>query len=225
MEQTCNRCHQTVQEGSCFCPVCGLPQLVYSADDSAGQSQPERWNQAVRDAGSIDWRPGLRLALSLAIPAGIVCSLLSPVNVLALLVMTATSAWVVGLYMRSQRPAWITIGAGARLGLVTGMLAGWTSAAASGLALYAARYWFHSGRIFDDFWQTMVSQQMVQQWASMGVDAQTIAVTRSLMLSPQGRAGGVLCALGFLVAALLVFSVAGGALGARFLGRRRRPEI
>lgn len=225
MEQTCNRCHQTVPDGSCYCAVCGLPQIVYSAENAAGQGQPERWNQAVRDAGSIDWRPGLRLALSLAVPAGIVCSLLSPVNVLALLVMTATSAWVVALYMRNQRPAWITIGAGARLGLVTGLMAGWTSAAASGVALYAARYWFHSGKIFDDFWQTMVSQQMVQQWTAMGVDAQTIAITRALMLSPQGRAGGVLCALAFLVGALLVFSVAGGALGARFLGRPRRPEI
>jgi hypothetical protein len=225
MEVTCNRCHQTVTDGSCYCPVCGLPQLVYSAENAAAQGQPERWNQAVRDAGSIEWRPGLRLALSLAVPAGVLCSLLSPVNVLALLVMTATSAWVVGLYMRSQQPAWITIGAGARLGLVTGVLAGWTSAAASGVALYAARYWFHSGKVFDDFWETMVSQQMVQQWAQMGVDAQTIAQTRSLMLSPQGRAGGVLCALGFLVAALLAFSAAGGALGARFLGRKRRPEI
>jgi hypothetical protein len=225
MEQTCNRCHQTVQADSCYCPLCGLPQLVYSADDAPAPGQPERWNQAVRDAGSIDWRPGLRLALSLAVPAGIVCSLLSPVNVLALLVMTASSAWVVRLYMRSQRPAWITIGAGARLGLVTGVLAGWTSAAASGVALYAARYWFHSGKMFDGFWETMVSQQMVQQWTSMGVDSQTIAVTRSLMLSPQGRAGGVLCALGFLVAALLIFSTAGGALGARFLGRPRRPEL
>jgi hypothetical protein len=225
MELTCNRCHQTVQEGGCYCPVCGLPQFVYSAENSAGQGQPEWWNQAVRDAGSIDWRPGLRLALSLAVPAGIVCSLLSPVNVLALLVMTGTSAWVVVLYMRSQQPAWITIGAGARLGLVTGVVAGWTSAAASGAALYAARYWFHSGKMFDDFWETMVNQQMVQQWTSMGVDTQTIAITRSLMLSPQGRAGGVLCALAFLVVALLLFSVAGGALGARFLGRSRRPEI
>jgi hypothetical protein len=190
MEQTCNRCHQTVQEGACYCPVCGLPQLVYSAENAAAQGQPERWNQAVRDAGSIDWRPGLKLALTLAVPAGIVCSLLSPVNV-----------------------------------LVTGMLAGWTSAAASGVMLYAMRYWFHSGKLFDDFWETMVNQQMVQQWTSVGVDAQTIAITRTLMLSPQGRAAGVLCALAFLVSALLIFSVAGGALGARFLGRPRRPEI
>jgi hypothetical protein len=224
MEITCNRCHQAVQAENCYCPVCGLPQLVYSAENAAGQSQPDKWNEVVRDAGSIDWKPALRFALMLAIPAGVLCSLLSPLNILSLLVMSATAAWVVALYMRNRRPSWITLGAGARLGLVTGVLGGWTAAAASGVALYGARYWFHSGKLFDDFWDALVNQQMSQQWASMGADAQTIALTKSWMLSPEGRAGGVLCAVGFLVAALLVFAVAGAALSARLLARTRRPE-
>jgi hypothetical protein len=225
MEITCSRCHQTVQAESIFCPVCGLPQLVYSAENnSAPGGQPEKWNEVVRDAGSIEWKPALRYALALAIPAGVLCSLLSPLNILALLVMAATGAWVVVLYMRNRKPSWLTLGAGARLGLVTGVLGGWTAAAASGVALYGARYWFHTGRIFDDFWDTLVNQQMTQQWASMGVDAKTIALTKSWMLSPEGRAGGVLCAMGFLVAALLVFAVAGAALSARFLARTRRPQ-
>jgi len=223
MEITCNRCHQTVQAENCYCPVCGLPQLVYSAENTAAPGQPEKWSEVVRDAGSIDWRPALRLALMLAIPAGIVCSLLSPLNILSLLVMSATSAWVVALYMRNRRPSWITLGAGARIGLVTGVLGGWTAAAASGVALFGARYWFHSGKVFDDFWEALVNQQMSQQWASMGADAQTIALTKSWMLSPEGRAGGILCAVGFLVAALLVFAIAGAALSARFLARTRRP--
>ncbi len=224
MEITCNRCHQAVPAGSCYCPVCGLPQLVYSAENAAGQDQPDKWNEMVRDAGSIDWKPALRYASALAIPAGVLCSLLSPLNILALLVMAATGAWVVALYMRNRRPSWLTLGAGARIGLVTGILGGWTAAAASGVALYAARYWFHSGKIFDDFWNTLVNQQMAQQWASMGIDAQTITLTRSWMLSPEGRAGGVLCALSFLVAALMVFAVAGAALSARILARTRRPQ-
>ena len=152
MEITCNRCHQAVEAGSTFCPVCGLPQLVYSAENNAAQGPPEKWNEVVRDAGSIDWKPALRYALMLAIPAGVLCSLLSPLNVLALLVMAGTGAWVVALYMRNRRPAWLTLGAGARLGLVTGVLGGWTAAAASGVALYAARYWFHSGKVFDNSW-------------------------------------------------------------------------
>ena len=161
----------------------------------------------------------------MSVATGVLCSLLSPLNVLALVVMSATAMWVVALYMRRQRPAWITIGAGARLGLVTGVFGSWTAAAVSGVTLYAARYWFHSGKMFDEFWDSMVNDQMAQQWAAMGVDPQAAAQTREWMLSPWGRAGGVLGALAFLVAGLLVFSVAGGALGARFLGRRRRPEI
>jgi hypothetical protein len=224
MELTCSRCHQTVETADCYCPFCGLPQFVYTADDSAGSGQPERWGEAVRDAGSVDWKQALRPALLLAIPAGLVCSLLSPVGIFALLLMAASSVWVVALYMRSQRPAWITIGAGARIGLVTGVVGGWTAAAMTGISLYAMRYWLHQGNVFDNFWQNLVNQQMSQQWTSMGVDAQTIALAKSWMLSPEGRAGWVLCAIAFLMATLLLFAVGGGALGARLLGRSRRPE-
>ena len=70
MEITCTRCNQTVQAENCYCPVCGLPQLVYTADGSQGQGQPDRWNEAVRDASSVDWKMALRSALMLAIPAG-----------------------------------------------------------------------------------------------------------------------------------------------------------
>jgi hypothetical protein len=225
MEITCNRCHQTVEAENCYCPVCGLPQLVYTADGAPGPGQPERWNEPVRDAGSVAWKPALRFALTLAVPAGMLSSVLSPVGIFGLLLMAVTGAWVVVLYNRSQQPAWITIGAGARIGLVTGMLGGWTAAATTGITLFVMRFWFHQGSFFDDFWQNLVNQQMTQQWASMGVDAQTVALAKSWLLSPEGRAGWVLSIMALLMAALLLFAVAGGALGARFLARTRRPEI
>jgi hypothetical protein len=224
MEITCNRCHETVQAEDCYCPACGLPRFVYTTDGLAEQGQPERWNEVVRDAGSIAWKPALRVAAMLAVPAGMLCSMLSPVGILGLPMMAAAGAWVVMLYTRSQRPAWITTGAGARLGLVTGMLGAWVAAATTGLTLFALRFWFHQSKVFDDFWQNLVNQQMSQQWASMGVDAQTIAVTKSWLLSPEGRAGWVLGAMALLMAALLLFAVAGGAFGARMLARTRRPE-
>jgi hypothetical protein len=138
--------------------------------------------------------------------------------------MAASSVWVVKLYMRSQQPAWITIGAGARIGLVTGVVGGWTAVAMTGISLYALRYWLHRGNAIDNYWQNLVNQQISQQWTSMGVDAQTIALAKTWMLSPDGRAGWVLCAITFLMAALLLFAVGGGALGARLLGRRRSAE-
>lgn len=229
METTCSRCHQTVEEGTSYCSYCGLPQLVYSAESASEPGgQPVRWNEAVRDASSVAWRPALRSALALALPAGVLCAFLAPVGIFGLLLMGATGAWTVSLYMRSQRPAWITVGAGARIGLVTGILGGWAAALTTGVTLFALRFWFHQGRIFDDFWNSVVTEQMnqqlSQQWTAMGESARSIALLKAWMLSPEGRAAWVLCAMSFLVAALLVCAVAGGALGAR-MQVRRRPKV
>jgi hypothetical protein len=223
MEVTCSRCHQTVQDGTCYCPNCGLPQLVFSAENSVEAGQGQRWGEAVRDANSIDWNSALRSTLPLAIPAGILCSMLSPVSILGLPLMGATAAWVVVLYIRSHQPAWITVGAGARIGLVTGVVGSWTAAAMSGLSLYAMRYWLHRGSMIDDFWQNVVSMQQAQGIA-VGADPQSIAAAKALMMSSQGRASLILFTIAALMATLVLFAVAGGALGARMLKRAPRPE-
>ena len=221
MELTCSRCHQTIESGYCYCPACGLPQFVYSAEDSAGAAQSEGGRETVHNAGSVDWRAALRSTLPVAIPAGVLCSLLSPVGIFGLLLMAGTAAWAVTLYTRRQRPSWITVAAGARIGLVTGVVGSWTAAAATGLSLFAMRFWLHKGSTFDDFWQGVVNQQLAQG-SSVGADAQTLAQIKALMISPEGRAGMVLFAVAFLIATLLLFSVAGGALGARLLARSRQ---
>ena len=224
MEVSCSRCNQTVPEHSCFCPVCGLPQLVYSTENAGVEGQPERWTEAVRDASSVAWKPAIRTALMLAIPVGALSNMLSPFSIFGMPLMAIAGAWVVILYMRSQRPAWITIGAGARIGLVTGILGGWTAAATTGITLFAMRFWFHQGKVYDTLWQTL-TQQMNQQWSSMGVDAQTIAQMQQMLFPPEGRAAWLLAAVSMLATLLLLFAVAGGAIGARLLARRRRPEI
>lgn len=223
MEITCTRCHQPIQDGSCFCPFCGLPQLVYTDENPNGPGQAEPWTNAVRDASTVNWPAAMRASLMLAVPAGLLCSLLSPVSILCLFWMGAAAAWTVLLYVRNQQPAWITLGAGARIGLVTGVFGGWTAACASGVSLFAMRYLLHRGQVLDNFWENIVGQQMTQQWTSMGVDAQTISQVRTWWLSPAGRAGWVLSAILMLVFGLLLFSVAGGAIGARMIFRRRRP--
>ncbi len=225
MEITCTRCHQTVQDENCYCPTCGLPRLVYAADGSQGLPQPERGNEPVRDASTVYWKPAIRSAVTLAIPAGLLCSMLSPISIFGLLLMGMAAAWTVVLYVRSQRPAWITVGAGARIGLVTGLMGSWMAAATTGVTLFVMRMFLHQGRFFDDFWNQFVNQQMVQQWTIMGVDASTIAMTRAWLLAPEGRAGSMLSATLFLAVGLLFFSIGGGALGARLLARTRRPEI
>jgi hypothetical protein len=227
MEITCTRCHQTVQDENCYCPTCGLPRLVYAAVEGGQQGLPqaEQWNEPVRDASTVDWKPAIRAAVTLAIPAGLLCSMLSPVSIFGLFLMAMAAAWTVVLYVRGQRPAWITVGAGARIGLVTGLMGSWIAAATTGVTLFVMRFFLHQGKFFDDFWNEFVNQQMVQQWTSMGVDTSTIAVTRAWLLAPEGRAGSMLSAILFLGAGLLFFAIGGGALGARLLARSRRPEI
>ena len=224
MELTCSRCHQTVQPGDSYCPVCGLPQLVYTADGSTSQGMPERWGEAVRDASSVEWKAALRTGAALAVPAGMLCAIPSPIGILALPLMAVTAAWAVVLYTRSQKPKWITIGAGARIGLVTGILGAWAAAAMSGCILYGMRFWFHQGNAIDSFWDDLVNQKMTQQWTSMGTDPQTIALAKAWMLSPEGRAGWVLFGIAFLIVTLLLSAAAGGALSARLFARLQRPE-
>jgi hypothetical protein len=225
MEITCTRCHQTVQADNCYCPACGLPQLLYAAEGIPGQPPPERWSEPVRDASTVDWKQAMRAAVALAVPAGLLCSLFSPVSIFGLLWMSVAAAWAVALYMRSQRSAWITIGAGARIGLVTGLLGGWMAAAATAMTLFAMRFWLHQGKTLDDTWQTIITDQVSRQWEAAGVDAQSITIYKAWLLSPEGRAGSMLGAILLLVAALVFFAVGGGALGARFQARTRRPEV
>ncbi|MGO8757386.1 MAG: hypothetical protein ACLQG3_04610 [Terracidiphilus sp.] len=223
MELTCNRCHQTVETGDCYCPFCGLPQIVYSADDSSGQGQPDRSNEAVRDAGSVDWKAALRLVLALAIPAGVLSSMFSPVGIFGPVLMAVAAAWVVAIYLRSQRPRWLTLAAGARIGLVTGILGSWAAALVTGVTLCIDRYWRHQGNEFDALWQSNIDAA-VQKVLASGADPQMLAVQKAFLLSPEGRGGSMLVFTAFLCVILLVFAIAGGALGARFLGRPRRTQ-
>jgi RNA polymerase subunit RPABC4/transcription elongation factor Spt4 len=225
MEITCTRCHQAIQTDDCYCPACGLPQLLYTSEGLPGQAQPEQWNEAVRDASEVAWKPALRAAMTLAVPAGLLCSLLSPVGIFGLFLMAMAAYWAVVLYVRSQRAAWITVGAGARIGLVTGVVGSWTAAATTGVTLFAMRFLFHNGKFIDDFWLDFVNQQMAQQWATMGVDAPTIVLLKAWLLSPEGRAGFMMGGVLFLMGGLLLFAVGGGALGAKLLARTRRPEV
>jgi hypothetical protein len=174
----------------------------------------------------------MRAALALAVPAGLLSSGISPLSAFGVFWMAGAAAWAVVLYMRSQRPAWITMGAGARLGLVTGLIAGWLAFGFSGGGLFVTRVVLHQGNQIDSTWREFVdkNEQMSQQLlAKMGASDSEIQAgmtpQRSLMLSPEGHAGFQTMGLAWGCALMVLFAVAGGALGARTLGKSRRPEI
>jgi len=234
MEVTCNRCHQPVHAEDCFCPSCGLPQLVYTADPEAGPAQAERWTGAIRDASIVDWKPAMRAALALAVPAGILSSGASPVGIFGIFWIAGAALWAVAIYVRAQRPAWITTGAGARIGLVTGLLACWLAFSISGANLFVNRVVLHHGAQMDKEWKNRVdeSQQLTQNWSTglSSVDAAEAQSARAQvetwMLSSWGHAGIEAFSFACNSIFLLFFAVGGGALGARLLARsRRQPDV
>ena len=233
MEQTCPRCHQTLQADNCFCPACGLPQLLYEAEADAEPGQVERWTNAVRDASMVEWKPALRAAIALAVPAGLLSSGISPISLAGFFWMAAAAAWAVVIYVRSQRPAWITAGAGARIGLVTGILAAWLAFSISGAALYVQRYNMHQAAELDNQWKAVVTlnNQLSEQYAQKMAPADSKKAEamrnwlRDWMLSPWGHAGFVAFGLAGYMCFLIFFCVGGGAVSARVLARTRRPHL
>ena len=198
MEITCTRCHQTVQTEDCYCPSCGLPQLVYTADTPPGQAPPERWTEAVRDASMVDWKPAIRAAIALAFPAGLLSSVLSPVGMLGLFLDD---------HRRGLRRRALRAHPGARPGspLAQAPALGWSPASwrrgwpspsaeapslCSGMSFTIPASLTPNGRT-----AVLMSQQMTQQMSSgMGAadsaEAQAVRTRiQAWMLSPWGHAG------------------------------------
>ena len=237
MESTCTRCHQPVPDASCYCSACGLPQLVYPAEGTSVPPPSERWPEAARDASSIDWKFGMRAALALAVPAGLLSSGISPLGILGVFWMAGAAAWAVTLYVRKQRPAWITLGAGARVGLVTGLIAGWLAFGVTGAELFVKRAVLNQGNDVDTTWRQLMEmsyekgEQMLAQMIVPNDQAQAneqrdlMLAQKNLMLSPEGHAGFQTFVMAWNCLLLVVFAIGGGALGARMTSRIRRPEV
>lgn len=169
----------------------------------------------------------MRAAVAMGVPAGLLSSGVSPLALLGIFWMTGAAVWAVILYMRSQRPGWITIGAGARIGLVTGLISAWLAFGVSGAGLFVARVVMHQGSQLDTAWRQTVemSHEKEKQWlAQMNIpnDQAQADAQRRLMLSPEGHAGFQTLGLLWTCSLLVLFAVGGGALGARMVSRNRR---
>jgi len=239
LEITCQRCHEPLREGDRYCPVCGLPQLTYIAaetastvGDSATLENTNGANSLAGSASGIAWRPALKAAWMLAIPAGVLCSGVTPIgSSLGLLWIGGAAAWAVGLYAKRTQPGWLSAGAGARIGLVTGLFASWLTLSVNGVALWVARFVTHQGAQMDSLWASevnnslQVSQQMVAQMGMTAAQAtESTQFSRSLMLSAEGRAGIALSTFVAGAVFLICFAMIGGAVGARLLAQPRRPS-
>jgi hypothetical protein len=168
LEATCQRCHETLREADRYCSVCGLPQLIYVAAeaptasfaDEISQNADGPLNGLAGQAGGIAWRPAVKFALLLAIPASVLCSGLIPIGQpLAMLWMVGAAVWAVGLYFKRAQPGWLSMGAGVRIGLITGLFASWLTLSVNGVALWISRFVMHQGGEMDSLWASEVRQE------------------------------------------------------------------
>jgi hypothetical protein len=236
LEVTCRRCHETLREADRYCPVCGLPQLLYVAAEAPvmglGEGVPLPAGDLAALTNGIEWRPALRAAVLLAVPAGVLCSGLSQIgSSLALIWMVGAAVWAVALYARRSRSSRISMGNGARIGLITALLASWLSFSLNALLLWLARFVQHQGSQMDVDWNGYVDkvhQMDLQMAAQMGMASaqftQQLQSQQLLLLSPEGRAGAPLFLFATGTVFLILFAALGGALSARFVGQPRRSN-
>jgi hypothetical protein len=183
-------------------------------------------------SGGIAWRPALQVSLLLALPAGLLSYSLTPL--LALVWIMGAASWAVVLYAKRVRAGKISLGNGARIGLITGLFTAWLSLGVNGVGLWVNRFLRHEGGEFDSALANALQsgfESNSQVAAQAGLtSAQAAEVVQkgqwlhALALSPEGRAGIVLGIFLILGAILVLLATIGGIVGARYLTPARRPS-
>lgn len=216
MEQVCHRCGGAVQQSDPFCPHCGAPQLRYEAPDESVPALSAAPSQRlpVRSADIIHWRDAIRVAAVLALPTGLLSSLLG----LEALWVVAGSMTVISLYRRSTGVL-PTSGMGWRIGALLGLFASVIATATDGITLLVQRYAMHQGAVLDERYRDL-GEQLTDQLVRSNPQAATVLPGfLHFWLTPDGVAAMVLINAAGLVVSMLFFAAAGGALGARLTAR------
>jgi hypothetical protein len=220
MGAVCHRCGATLSAPDLFCPNCGAPQVRFEPEDSAavayGAPRPVRLSPA---SSGIAWPVAIRAILLVAIPAGI----LSAIAVL----YWGWCMWVVGgamlvvvLYRRRAPGFLLDTRSGLRIGALYGLIAAYTSVAATAVARIFARFVLHQGASIDDVYSKAIAQAALLVQSNPDAQAEWRLYTHFL-LTPEGKAAFTLMNSATTAVGIILFSTLGGALGVRFLKPRK----
>jgi hypothetical protein len=225
MDPVCHRCGAALTSSDeLFCPHCGAPQLRYDPADEAAPSvaAPQLGGHHL-DLHSP--KTAILSALTVAALAAIPLGMLSSIY-------DSSRLWVVGggicaviLYRR-----WAGTPPTGRLGWRIGGLAGLLAAMFS-LGLYSLRsliqrYAFHNNE------PEVLVRSLTQQFAAAvnqasrtnPQTAETAGQLARFWLSADGAAAMALFTAAFFTFSLVLFSAAGGAIGARIVSLGKKPE-
>lgn len=219
MDSVCHRCGTAINSSELFCPHCGAPQLRYEPLDEAASVVSATTQTVGRDPGVVLWKDAITAAALVAIPVGILSSLLD-----------FGPLWVIGggiatvsIYRRrtglppAGRMGW-------RIGSLLGILAAFTTTAIDALTLIVERFGLHNGGVIDQRFH-VVGQQLTEQLNRSNPEAAAVIPWFiHFWVTPDGVAAIALMGAVGSALSMLLFSAAGGAIGARIASLGNRPE-
>jgi len=230
VEHPCYKCQTSIDESLPFCPHCGAPQIRVASPDQDDPQQissdvtpqvipPASWTpgtpQYVPQTDAIQWD----LAWKGALLSGLAAAVLTAVPVISVgccLWLLGCGALAVFLYQRRVPGAFITSGMGMRIGAVSGIVGFLATTVWSVFRFAANSGEFHSA----------LQEQMDKSLASNS-DPRSQEILRQFMNTlntPQGLATFFVFMVIIMAVVFVVFSAAGGALGASMFARRREQR-
>jgi len=237
VEYPCYRCQAVIQEGAAFCPHCGAPQIrvvapegethtIQPTPDSSGEmlpppqpiAPPQSWTMGglpqSLQPGAIRWDLAWKGALLCGVGAAVL-SAIPIVSVGCCLWMLVAGALSVTLYQKQVPGTLITPGMGMRVGALAGVFGFMVNAVVTTVSFVA----FRSNGDF----RRALQEQMDKQLSSNPDPKVKEMMQRVLewVATPQGAATMMVLVLVTLAVVFLLFTAAGGALGASLFGRRR----
>src|SRR5215475_4069590 len=135
MDLACHRCGATLASPELFCPHCGAPQLRFEPNDEQIPSQAGGNGSGMRASQLVAWRPAVQAALLVALPVGVLSSLLD----FSILWVLLGGFSAIALY---QRKASLQVhpGGGWRIGMLVGVMAAFLATIVDGLSMVFERY-------------------------------------------------------------------------------------
>ncbi|HEY4899407.1 MAG TPA: hypothetical protein VIH91_01180 [Terriglobales bacterium] len=230
MDHPCYKCATSIDETLPFCPHCGAPQIrVASPDEDAPPEAPQYSGDATpRLVTPASWPTGSpanlsqpaaiqwELAWKGALLSGLGAAVLTAMPVMGLgccLWLLGAGALAVWLYQRRVPGTLVTSGMGMRIGAVSGAV-----------GYVATTIWsvFRFASNSQEF-RTAMQEQMDKSLAA-NPDPRAQEIMRQFMgnlNTPQGLATFFVLILAIMAVVFVIFSAAGGALGASMFARRR----
>lgn len=226
MDHLCYKCQASIDESLPFCPHCGAPQIRVAVPDEdspqpsltpAPDVYPSSWPPPASPypSNAVQWS----LAAKGAVLSGLISAVLSGIPILnfgCCLWLLGGGALAVWLYQRRIPGAIVTPGVGMRIGALSGVFG----------FLVTTILWVVMFVKDNQKFRTVFTEQMEKSLAQ-NPDPRTQDTARQFMEyvnTPEGLATFFMFALVIMAVVYVVFSAAGGALGASMFARRRNSR-